>query len=133
MITYFDERGFKYLLQTTPQGLTRLIPGTTFNIGVYLTKGVKQYSEELIAEYLEDYSELVPSRGLLEECQQYGAVNTDRVSAFAMCMIFLKEDKTVAKNHDVSMKQIPSFSYVYQGGKLVRVQNYKKNKPTYKF
>lgn len=133
MITYFDERGFKHLLQTSPTGMTRLDMGTTYNIGVYLTKGVKEYSEELISEYIEDYCDLIPSRALLEECQQYKATNTDRVSAFAMCMIFLKHDKTVAKTHDSAMKQIPSFSYTYQGGKMVRVKNFSKNKTSYKF
>jgi hypothetical protein len=132
MITYFDERGFKYLLQTTPQGLSRLVPGTTFNIGVYLTKGVKQYSEELISEYIEDYSELIPSKLLLEECQQYGAKNTDRVSAFAMCMVFLREDKTVAKNHDAALKRVPSFGYKYVNGRLQNTKNLPK-KPNYKF
>lgn len=133
MITYFDERGYKYLLQTTPQGLSRLIPGNTYNIGVYLTKGVKQYSEELIAEYIQDYCELIPSRALLEECQQYGAKNTDRVSAFAMCMILLREDKTVAKTHDEALKRVPSFSYVFQNGRMVRTNKYEKNKLNYKF
>ena len=133
MITYFDERGYKYLLQTTPQGLSRLIPGNTYNIGVYLTKGVKQYSEELIAEYIQDYCELVPSRALLEECQQYGAKNTDRVSAFAMCMIFLREDKTVAKSHNDALKRVPSWSYVVENGRMVRTDKYQKPKNNYKF
>jgi hypothetical protein len=113
--------------------MSRLVPGTTYNLGVYLTKGVKQYSEELISEYIQDYCELIPSRALLEECQQYGAKNTDRVSALAMCMILLREDKTVAKTHDEALKRVPSFSYVFQNGRMVRTNKYEKNKLNYKF
>jgi hypothetical protein len=117
MITYFDERGFKHLLQTSPQGLTRLIASNTFSVGLYLTKSVKKYTEELIEEYIEDFCELIPSRELLEEFKDYGVANTDRVSALAMALVMLREDKSKARTKDDRKFAVATLKR--QNGKLV--------------
>ena len=116
MITYFDERGFKHLLQPSPQGLTRLISSNTFAVGLYLTKSVKKYTEELIEEYIEDYSEYIPSRELLEEFKDYGVANTDRVSALAMTLVLLREDKS--KTRDTSSPKFQIATLKRTNGKL---------------
>lgn len=120
MITYFDERGFKYLLQTAPTGLNSLITGTTWNIGVYMTKATKHYMEGLVEEYVEDHCDYIPCKLTLEELKKYGVVNTDRVFSLGMALIYLKADKTIAKQIDEASKTIPNWNYVMRGGKLIR-------------
>lgn len=93
VITYFDESGFKHLLATKPGSFDRLVNNNTWNIGLHVNDRIKRYGEECISEYIEDYSDHIPSQKLLEECLSYGQRNTDRVAAFAMAMIYLKEDK----------------------------------------
>jgi len=120
MITYFDERGYKYLLQTTPQGMTRLIGGNTFNIGYYRTKASKQYGEELVCEYIEDYCEYIPCKELLKELQSYGVINTDRVDALQAGLMFLREDKTKSIASSLVKEKTPNFGLSRIGGRLVR-------------
>lgn len=123
MITYFDERGFKFLLQTAPQGLNTLITGHTWNIGVYMTKATKHYMEGLVEEYIEDYCDYIPCKELLGEFKKYGVVNTDRVYSLGMALIYLKADKTIAKQMDAVSRTIPSWSYKIINNRLQRVQN----------
>lgn len=122
MITYFDERGAKYLIATSPQGLNRLVSGNTYNLGFYTTKGVKQYMEELIADYIEEHCDLIPSVELIEECQNYGLKNTDRVSAVGAALLYLKDDKTIGRAKSLVDKTIPNFSYKFINGRLTYVK-----------
>lgn len=111
IITYFDEAGYKYLLATKPNSYERLIMNNTWNIGYYLDKKTTMYAEELVAEYIEDHCDIIPSKGLLEECINYGITNTDRVSAFFAVLLLLKEDKWEAKIKGEA-SNIPGWSYV---------------------
>lgn len=122
MITYFDERGAKYLIATSPQGLNRLVSGNTYSLGFYTTKGVKQYMEELIADYIEEHCDLIPSIELIEECQNYGLKNTDRVSATGAALLYLKDDKTIGRTKSLIDKSIPNFGYKFINGILTYVK-----------
>lgn len=121
MITYFDERGAKYLIATSPQGLNRLVSGNTYSLGFYTTKGVKQYMEELIADYIEEHCDLLPSVELIEECQNYGLKNTDRVSAFGAVLLYLKDDKTIGRAKALIDKSTPNFGYKIINGRVTYV------------
>lgn len=121
MITYFDERGAKHLIATTPTGLNRLVTSNTYNLGVYMTKGVKQYCEELLADYIEEHYNLIPSIELIEECQNYGLKNTDRVSAMFMCLLYLKDDKTIGRTKSLIDKSTPNFGYKIINGRVTYV------------
>lgn len=118
MITHFEDRGYKYLLKTAPNSLNRLWATTTSTIGVYMNKNTRAYMEELINGYLEDYCEHIPCRELLGEFGDYGLKNTDRVYGFGMALIYLKEDRSTAKDSSNSKFILPS--YRNQGGRLVR-------------
>lgn len=123
MISHFEERGLKYLLQTTPQGVTKLVGGRTNTIGIRMTNAVKEYLEGLIDEYVEDYCDFIPSEELLQEFIEYGSKNTDRAMAFGVCLIMLKEDRTGAKRKEEMKRILPTFKYRRQGGKIVRKEN----------
>jgi hypothetical protein len=123
MITYFDDNGHKHLLATKPQGHTRISTGTTWNIGLHMDKRNTMYGEECINEYTEDYIEWIPSKGLLKECQEYGQKNTDRVSAFMMVLIFLKEDKWEATDRLSNTNFFGTKLIKGPGGIPIRVSN----------
>lgn len=128
VITYFDEAGYKHLLATKPNSYERLVMNNTWNIGYYKDKKTTAYMEELVAEYIEDHSDIIPSKGLLEECINYGIINTDRVSAFMALMLLMKEDKWEAKQK-TDKSNIPNWGYVRgAGGVPVRI-NRAKTKP----
>jgi hypothetical protein len=111
IITYFDESGYKHLLATKPNSYERLVLNNTWNIGYIMDKKTTMYAEELVAEYIEDYCDIIPSKGLLEECINYGITNTDRVSAFMATLLYLKEDKWEAKSKS-DKSNIPRWKYV---------------------
>lgn len=125
MISYFDERGYKFLLQTSPQGYTRLIGGNTYNIGYYRTPAAKRYGEELVGDYIEEYCDYIPCKSLLQELQEYGVKNTDEVDAFQACLMFLKEMQNTKITSVSDKSNIPSFGYKRVNGRIV---SYKKEK-----
>lgn len=120
VITYFEERGAKHLIATSPQGLNRLIASQTYNLGYYKTKATTQYGEELIADYVENHYELIPSIELIEELQNYGLKNTDRVDALMAALIYLKDDKSIARDKK-TVGGAPRFSYKFVNGILQKV------------
>lgn len=121
MISYFDEEGFKYLLQTTPQTVTRVVGGKTNTIGVNMTPAAKELLEEMIDEYVDDYCEYIPSEELLDEFIVYGSVNTDKAMAFGICLMLLKEDKRKVQKIKGRNPNIPSVSFKKVNGRIVRV------------
>lgn len=121
MISYFDDMGYKYLLQTTPQGIVRLVGGRANTIGLNMNNTTKDYLRGVITEYTDEYCELIPSKDLLQEFIEFGTRNTDKAMAFGIALIFLKEDKTVAKRSEKVTKILPRFSYKRINGKTIRV------------
>jgi len=112
MVSHFDEIGLKYLLQTTPQGVIKLFGGTSTTIGVNMTTPKKNYLKELSIYYIDDYSKWIPDENLLKEFLVFGADNTDRVMAFGLALMLLKEDKTVAMKKGATDHRLPSHRYV---------------------
>jgi hypothetical protein len=123
MISFFEDRGQKHLLQTTPQGIVRLIGGKASTIGINMNDSTKEYMEGLISEYVDDYCEFIPSEELLQEFVDYGAKNTDKAMAFGVALILLKEDKSQIKQKNQMLKTTPRFGYRRVGGKIVRYQD----------
>lgn len=112
MISHFDIHGYKHLLHYSPQGIMKLVGGRANTLGVHMNDSTKDYLEDLVTEYIDDYHDLIPTRELLQEMIQYGTTNTDRVMAFGLALMLLKEDRrSVAKKSEVS-KTLPGFRYV---------------------
>lgn len=120
MISYFDDMGYKYLLQTTPQGIVRLVGGRANTIGLNMNNTTKEYLSGVITEYVDNYCECIPSSALLQEFIDFGTRNTDRAMAFGIALIFLKEDKTAIKRQEEVTKALPRFGYRKVNGKLIR-------------
>ena len=123
MIEHFEQSGMKKLLKPAPQGIMRITRGRTDIIGVNMTETLKEYGEALIEEYIRDYSEFIPSKELLKEFPKYGSVNTDRVMAFMLTLIQLKEDRINARKV-IKMGEnshLPRFKYVEKNGVIQRI------------
>jgi hypothetical protein len=111
MVDYFDETGLKYLLQPAPQGIIKLTGGRQSMIGVNMTKGSKDYLKDLCAEYIDYDCEWIPDRELLKEFLIFGSDNTDRVMAFGLALMLLKEDKTISHKKGATDRRLPSHGY----------------------
>jgi hypothetical protein len=122
MISYFQDKGYKSLLSTSPRGIMTLINGRPANtIGVNTNDAVKSYIEAVVAEEIEEYWECIPDEELLEECLRWGAENTDRVMAWGMLLMQAKEDmqKTTLNNGLVDQLRMPK--YINENGIIRRV------------
>jgi hypothetical protein len=124
MISYYDLQGYKHLLNRAPQGVMRLVGGRADVIGINMTPAVKNYLEDLNEEYVDDYCEQIPTKDLLEEMVKYGTTNTDRVMAFGLALMMLKEDKRGAAKRTNVNNTLPRFKYERTAsGKIIRVVN----------
>ena len=124
MISYFEDNNYKSLLSPAPQGIIRrFFTSRINNIGVRMTDSVKEYMEGLIDEYTDDYCDLIPSLTLLEEFIKYKSVNTDRVMAFGVMLMNLREvSKRKVYNSGTKKSILPSFKYIKgANGKIKRV------------
>ena len=120
MIGYFEDFGHKHLLRTQPIGIKQLTPTRQNIIGVRMSADMKEYLEGLVEEYVEDNCDLIPGVPLLEEFIEYGSVNTDRVMAFGVTLIAIKDDKLLAKHRDSVKRNLPSARIVNVNGVLTR-------------
>ena len=123
MISDFDALGYKHLLHRAPQGIMRLVKGRSDTIGVHMTKELKIYKDSLIEAYIEDHCDEIPSVELLGEFKRYGAENTDKVDAFGMALIQLKEESNIlARKSSGPNKTLPSYRYKRtHSGAIVRL------------
>jgi hypothetical protein len=126
MISYFEEKGFKYLLAGEPQGIKKYVPTVSQKPGYYKTKYSTAYGEEITEEYIEDHCDIIPSLELLEEFDNYGIKNCDRVDALFAVLMLLKDDKERVKKAEDIQKNIPDISYVMKNGRLIQVKGYNK-------
>lgn len=122
MINYFDQVGAKHLLMTEPTAYKTVFQGTwVARPGIHMSKTTKKTLEDCVSEYIQEYCEYIPCKSLLLECQKYGVDNTDEVMAFGIALIAMTNDQTKLKQLSERSKSIPSWSYKYQNGRLVRV------------
>lgn len=121
MISHFTANNWQVVLATTPQGLSRLFSVRSNSIGIHMNVDVKNYMKGVIAEYIQDYSELIPSRKLLQEFVAFGAMNTDRVFSFGLALILMKEDKRSSASGN--KRKIPTYKYKKVNGRIIRVTN----------
>ena len=123
MISYFDITGNKHLLHYSPQGIMKLVGGRANTLGIHMNDSVKEYLEDLVEEYVDDFYELIPSKDLLHEFIQYGTTNTDRVIAFGLTLMLLKEDRSNVKRKNQANLSLPSFKFIRaSNGSIKRVQ-----------
>ena len=123
MISYFQEKGLKYLLSSSPRGIMTMLNGRPTNtIGVTTTDAVKEYIEVLISEYIEEYWDLIPDEELLNQCRKWGAENTDMVMAWGMCLIQAKDDTNKIKFRGEKDKTLVLPTYQSVNGRIVRIR-----------
>ena len=121
MISHFTSNNWQSVLATTPQGLSRLFSVRSNSIGLHMNVDVKNYMKGIISEYIKDYSELIPSKKLLQEFVGFGAMNTDRVFSFGLALILMKEDKRSQSSGN--KRKIPTYKYKQVNGRIIRVTN----------
>jgi len=121
MISFMEEAGYKHLIKLSPQGVMRMVGGRSNTMGVHMNDSTKEYMITLIEEYIEDYCELIPSIKLLEQFLLFGVENTDLVMSFGIALMSLKDESVGTR--PIGYKPIkPSFKYMNQGGRVVRVR-----------
>lgn len=91
IIEYMESMGYKHLLATTPQKITKMVVGRGNSIGVHMNEATKEYMKTLIEWYLDEYSDYIWSSDLLQQFVDYGTKNTDLVFSFGMALMLLKE------------------------------------------
>lgn len=121
MISFFDEHGYKHLLRMTPTGVTRIVGGRTTTIGVFMDEKTTKYMLALIEEYIEEDYMYIPCNALLQECVDYGTRNTDRVYAFGLMLMLMKEDKRRISQEGQKNVALPRFTYKRVNGKIQRM------------
>jgi hypothetical protein len=121
MINFFEKSEYKYLLARTPKGIVRVNGGKTMTYGVQMTPANKAYLKELIAKYVEDDYEFIPSYELLEEFMYFGARNTDRAMAFGIALMCLEDYNTPIFTSKQKLSKVPHFSYRKVNGRIIRV------------
>ena len=121
MIAYFQDRGYKHLLSTSPRGITALINGKPANtIGINTNDAVRQYIEAVVGEEIEEYWEYIPSEELLNQCLRWGAENTDMVIAWGMLLIQAKEDRQKETQNNSINDQLRMPVYMKHNGVITR-------------
>jgi len=121
MIAYFDDSGFKHLLHYAPQGIVKLVGGTSHTIGVTMTKAMKEYLGDLCVEYIDENYQWIPDTDLLDEFMVWGVENTDRVIAFGLALMLLKEDKAAPEKRGQYDISVPRFGFKKDArGNIVR-------------
>jgi len=111
MINFFEKSEYKFLMARTPKGVIRVQGGKTMTYGIQMTPANKEYLKQLIAKYIEDYYEFIPSYELLEEFPYFGARNTDRAMAFGILLIFLEDYNYPVEQTALLKSKLPHFKY----------------------
>ena len=121
MIGYFEKSEYKYLLSRTPKGVIRVHNQRQMTYGIMMTPANKDYLKQLIAKYVEDYYEFIPSYELLNEFLYFGAKNTDRAMAFGIALILLEDYNYPIQTTTQLSSKLPHFGYKNINGRIVRV------------
>lgn len=111
MINFFENSSYKYLLSRTPVGVIRVQGGKTMTYGVMMTPANKEYLKNLIAKYVEDDYEFIPSYGLLEEFCYFGVRNTDKAMAFGVTLMNLEDSNQPIYTSNQAAIRAPHFGF----------------------
>lgn len=122
MIDHLQEKGFKHLLYHSPPAVNRLFKTKPNKVGIRMTPDVKEYMEGVINDYLEYYTEEIPSVELIKEIMEYGSRNTDRVMSFGIGIILARSRRGISKRARVGKVRTPSYEYRADSkGRIVRI------------
>jgi hypothetical protein len=94
MIQHFELGGFHTLLRHEPAPRDKFVRTAHHTLKIGIRKGVSstQEMERVINQYTDTYCDLIPDLELLNEFQDYGLKNTDRVVAFGWTLVALEDD-----------------------------------------
>ena len=122
MVKHWENSEFKHLLARTPKDVMRVRGQRQMSYGVTMTPSNKMYLKGLIAKYIEDYWEFIPSYELLEEFPYFGARNTDRAMSFGIALMLLEDMARVEVTTTSSMaSKTPHFGYKMVNGNVQRI------------
>lgn len=122
MINFFENSNYKHLLARTPVGVIRVTRnGRMDTVGIMMTPANKEFLKGLIAKYVEDDYQLIPSLDLLEEFTYFGARNTDRAMAFGIALMLLEDYSHPITASDATIHKTPHFDFKRVNGQIKRV------------
>lgn len=122
MINFWENSNFKYLLAKAPREVIRVTKnGRPNTYGVTMTPNNKIYLKGLIAKYVEDFYEYIPSIELLDDFNYFGSRNTDRAMAFGITLMHLEDYSHPVTTTDKIINKTPNFGYKNINGKITRV------------
>jgi hypothetical protein len=121
MINFFEKSAYKYLIARTPKSVIKVVGGREMTFGLMMTPATKKYLKDLLAKYIEDYYEFIPSWELLDEFLYFGARNTDRAMAFGVLLVYLEDyDHPITDAIQANIRA-PHFKYIKQAGAIKRI------------
>lgn len=121
MINFFEKSSYKFLLARTPKSVFKVVGGREMALGVQMTPYMKKYLKDLLAKYIEDCCEFIPSWELLDEFLYFGARNTDKAMAFGILLILLEDYNHPVIEAAKLLSKTPHFGYKRIDGKIQRI------------
>lgn len=129
MIDYLEKTRYKYILARTPVGIARVHNGRTTTYGVQMTPAQKEYLKNLIAKYVEDNYEFIPSYDLLDEFLYFGVRNTDKAMAFGIALMHLADSDQQPYAAKTMISRMPHFGFRKDSNGNIQRVNYKISPP----
>lgn len=121
MIQHWKNSDYSYLIARTPTNVTRVRGQKEMSYGVTMTNPNKEYLKGLLAKYIEDYYEFIPSYELLEEFLYFGARNTDRAMSFGITLMLLEDYNYPIQPSTAILSKVPHFGFKRVNGTIKRV------------
>jgi hypothetical protein len=124
-LKYFINKGFGRFLMLRPKSADAPYSQATNRYGIHMKEYQKSLLVELVDEYIKSDVENIYFLGLLKELSVFGTKNTDRVSAFGMCLIANMETKTRVRNTSEEEEQdlLNNLPRYESAGGVITLQN----------
>lgn len=133
MVNYF-ETNFPELLAMTPRSINSVRKGVEMKYGIKMTAERKEQMKGVIEDFIDNYSEMIPSKRLLEEFRSFGSdhADDDLAIAFGWALILLQGDKSTPKGEG-AVSDIPTATLKKHNGVIQYVNQGKpvNQKPKY--
>jgi len=121
MLKHWEDSEYKFLAARTPKSISRMKGQREMSYGITMTVPNKKYLKELVAKYIEDTCEFIPSYELLNEFAYFNTKNTDRVMSFGIALMLLADYNYTIQTTTQAVSKTPHFGFRNVGGKIVRV------------
>ncbi len=117
MLKYFEQY-YQALLALAPRSANSARKGVELKHGVKMTEDKKQQMMGLLEDLIDNYSKFIPSIKFLEQCKVFGDDHKDDDVAVSVGwnLIIMQGDKSVVKNINTPISDIPQVIYKKQNG-----------------